>query len=145
MSKTIKITKQAGEVLFRDYILEKINAALNLLPNGQHVITIKKDVKRRSLDQNSLAWLYFTCIERETGQNKQDVHDYYCTKFLKRSAVVGSREVTVVGGTSKLNTLQFSDFIDKVIADAATEFGICLPDPNSLHFEDFINEYEGYL
>ena len=79
-----------------------------------------------------------------TSTYLQDCHDYYCTKFLKRTTpLCDGFEIT--GGTSRLNTLQFSDFIEKIIADAASDFGICLPDPNDIHFAEFMNEYERYI
>lgn len=50
-------------------------------------------------------------------------------------------EDVVVGNTSKLNTLQMKFFLDKVQADAATEFGINLPLPADKYYNDFIDEY----
>ena len=145
MSKTIKITKQAGEIHNRDYILERINAALNLLSNGEHILTLKKDVKHRSLPQNALLWMWIECISRETGEDKMAIHDYLCTRFLRRTVTVNGKESTVISGTSKLNKEQFTNFLDKVHAEFASEYGIRLPWPEDLHFEDFINEYERYL
>ena len=86
-------------------------------------------------------WLWFTCIERETGTDKLDVHDFYCKKFLKRRMYMNGLEDVVVGSTSKLNTMQMKTFLDKVQADAATELGIKLPLPSDLYYNDFINEY----
>ena len=49
--------------------------------------------------------------------------------------------VSVVGSTSKLNTIQMKTFMDKVQADAATELGVNLPLPVDQYYKDFINEY----
>jgi len=145
MSKTIKITKQAGEIQCRDYILEKINAALNLLANGEYTVRIDKTVKHRSIPQNKLFWMWIKCIEDETRQPNGDIHDYFCTKFLRRIATVNGKETTVVGGTSQLNKEQFTDFLNNVHAECATEMGIILPLPEDLHFAEFMNEYERYI
>jgi len=55
---------------------------------------------------------------------------------------VNGKEVTVIGGTSKLNTLQMTDFMNKVKADAAIEFGITLPLPEDRYYSEFVNEYK---
>ena len=87
-------------------------------------------------------WLWFACIERETGTDKIDVHDFYCKKFLLRRVYMNGLEEMVVGSTSKLNTMQMKIFLDKIQADAATEFGINLPLPADQYYKDFINEYQ---
>ena len=90
-------------------------------------------------------WLWFSCIQHETGQNINDIHDYYCTKFLKRVVHINGRGSVAVSGTSKLNTAAFTNFLNNVQADAASEFGITLPLPEDLMWEAFKNEYERYL
>lgn len=111
------------------------------LPNGTYNLSIKKKVEPRSLSQNALMWLWFACIERETGTDKIDIHDFYCKKFLRRRMYMNGLEEVVVGSTSKLNTMQMKTFLDKVQADAATELGINLPLPADQYYHDFINEY----
>ncbi|MDD3038868.1 hypothetical protein [Bacteroides sp.] len=111
------------------------------LSNGTYNLSINKKVEPRSISQNALMWLWFTCIERETGTDKIDVHDFYCKKFLRRRMYINGLEDVVVGSTSKLNTMQMKTFLDKVQADAATEFGINLPLPADQYYNDFINEY----
>lgn len=111
------------------------------LANGTYTISIKRKVEPRTLNQNALMWLWFACIEKETGTDKMDVHDYYCRKFLIRQIYVNGSPVNVVGSTSKLNTIQMKNFMDKVQSDAASEFGINLPLPADKYYQDFINEY----
>ena len=48
---------------------------------------------------------------------------------------------SVVGGTSTLNTVQMTDFMNKVQADAATEWGITLPLPADRYYQEFIQHY----
>jgi hypothetical protein len=80
-------------------------------------------------------------MEEATGQPKEDFHDYYKCKFLTRQIAVRGRWVQVVGNTSSLNTLQFTQFLEKVKADAAIEFGITLPLPEDRTYQDFVSEY----
>ena len=145
MTKKINITKENGAVLNRDYIHEMLDNALNMCANGQYTLSIKKTVKKRSLDQNALFWMWIECISRETGQDRNDIHDYYCDLLLKRVVVIKNKQHLVPGGTSKLNTAQFADFLNKMQEDVAVEFGICLPTPADRYFEQFKDEYEKYI
>lgn len=117
------------------------NLMCSLLRNGEYTVRIVRKTQPRTISQNSLMWMWYKCMEEATGQNKEDFHDYYKTKFLSRQIVVGSRWVTVTGSTTDLNTLQMTDFLEKVKADAATEFGITLPLPEDRNYQAFISEY----
>ena len=112
------------------------------LRNGKYRLKIERYVEPRTISQNALMWLWFTCIEHETGTDKQDVHDYYCNTFLRRKTIIKGKEMVVAGSTSKLNTLQMTDFMNKVQADAASELGITLPLPEDRFYSEFINEYK---
>ena len=50
--------------------------------------------------------------------------------------------MVIAGSTSKLNTVQMTDFLNKVQADAAAELGITLPLPADRDYNEFINEYK---
>lgn len=145
MVKTIKIVKQNGLVLNKDYTLKSLDNLFNIITNGEHSLTISKLVKKRTPDQNRLMWLWFTCIEIETGTLKNDIHDYYCLKFLSRKVVINGSEQIVTSGTSKLNTLSMKDFLDKVQSDAASEFGIKLPNPDDLIFKEFEEHFKHFI
>ena len=145
MARTIRFIKKDGQVQYKQYLLNNLESALNTVSNGAYILSVKKEVKKRTLDQNALMWLWFTCIEHETGTEKNDVHDYYCMLFLRRRVTINGGEKVIISGTSKLNTAQFTDFLNKVQADAASEFGIRLPTPDDLSFESFKQEYERYI
>ena len=111
------------------------------LKNGTYTLTVKRASEKRSVPQNDLMWMWFACMERETGTPKQDIHDYYCRQFLRKQIVWKDSVVTVIGQTSKLTTQQMTDFLNKVQEDAATEFGIQLPVPDDRFFEEFYQQY----
>lgn len=54
---------------------------------------------------------------------------------------VGNKWYRVPGSTTDLNTLQMTNYLEKVKADAATEFGITLPLPEDRNYEAFVAEY----
>ena len=138
MERSVILTKKDGIVEFSsppEYLYSQ-------LKNGKYKVKIENYSEKRTLNQNALMWMWMMCIERETGTDKQDVHDYYCAKFLRRETEINGKLAIIIGGTSKLNTLQMTNFMDKVKADAATEFGITLPLPEDRYYEQFINEYK---
>ena len=135
---TITLTKN-GEQVFYD---KEPAAVISSLSNGRYTVTITKSKEPRSLDQNALMWIWFTCIEAETGTPRQDVHDYYCVRFLRRNISWNGMDRTVVEGTSKLTKERMTWFLDQIQADAKTEFGINLPQPEDLYFEEFYQTYK---
>ena len=136
----------------QEAILTKIDGEVNIsksfefmcshLRNGKYRVKIERYTEPRTLNQNALMWLWFTCIEQETGTDKQDVHDYYCNRYLRRTAFIKGKETVIAGSTSKLNTVQMTDFMNKIQDDAAAELGIVLPLPADRFYQEFINEYQ---
>ena len=114
----------------------------SLLRNGVYTVKITRKVEPRTIPQNSLMWMWFKCLEDDTGTDKQEWHDYYCNKYLARQAEIGGKLYTITGGTSSLNTVQMTDFMNKVQADAATEFGVTLPLPSDRYYSEFVSHYK---
>lgn len=131
------LTKRNGVVtLDKDF-----NLMCSLLRNGDYTLKIVRKTKPRSISQNSLMWMWYKCMEDATGTPKEDFHDYYKSKYLSRDVAIGKQLYRVPGSTSDLNTLQMTHYLEKVKADAATEFGIILPLPEDRYYQAFIAEY----
>ena len=145
--KTFEIYKANGEVKNADAVIMWLKNALRHVTNGSHTITIARKVAKRSLSQNRLMWLWFACIQQETGQPSMDIHDHYCYTLLGRDIINPTSGVIerVGGHTSTLSKEAFTDFLNQIQADAATEFGITLPSPEDIGFQDFVNEYNRYV
>lgn len=132
------LIKDGGQVSFS----KPPAAVIQSLRNGRYTVTIAKEKQPRSLDQNALMWLWFTCVSDETGTPVQDVHDYYCAKFLRKQISWNGITRTIIEGTSKLSKERMTEFLNLVQADAATEFGITLPNPDDRYFEEFLQHYK---
>lgn len=133
----VELVKKDGNVSMEksfDYLCSRLS-------NGVYTLKIVRKAKPRTISQNSLMWMWFKCLEQDTGQPKEDWHDYYCAKFLSRQVQVGHKLVWVVGRTATLNTIQFTDFLNKVQADAAMD-GYTLPLPADRFFADFVDEFQ---
>lgn len=96
----------------------------------------------RSLSQNNLYWMWLRCIQDETGNDLEDLHDYFAGKYL-------SAEMREVFGypvyrrqsTADLNTEQFTWFLDQVDKEAMSRLQIYLPQPGLPGWEEFYEKY----
>lgn len=137
MAQTVTVRKVDGRVT-TDIDLGYL---FSTLKNGTYTITIKRASEKRSISQNDLMWMWFACIERETGTPKNDVYNFYTKKFLQKVVQVGDRLERCVESTSQLNKERFTEFLNKVQADVASEFGIQLPIPEDRYFEQFYQTF----
>lgn len=140
MSKTLTLIKNSDGGIH--WLGRTMDGMLSTLAKGKYLVTVEKYREPRTLPQNALMWMWLACIEQETGTAKEDVYSYYCRKFLSRVVVMNGQEVTVNDTSSMLNTAQMAEFMTKIQADAASEFGIMLPLPSDLYYQEFINEYK---
>lgn len=133
----VTLTKKDGQIVMEhsfDYLTAK-------LANGVYTLSIKRKTKPRTISQNALMWMWFKYMEDYTGTPKEDFHDYYKARFLGRDIEIRGRLVHVIRSTTELNTLEMTDYLNKIQADAATEFRIPLPLPADRHYQSFIDEY----
>ncbi|MDR2921604.1 MAG: hypothetical protein LBV72_19840 [Tannerella sp.] len=137
--KTIIITKKNGKVSGYEEHLEN---GLETRSNGEHTIGVTKNKSKRTLSQNAQFWLWMEYIAGEIGSTNEDLHDYFCKKFLQRQVKMDKRIETVVGGTRNLSKSEFAVFLNKVKEEAASEFGIILPDSSDEYFPDLQEPYE---
>ena len=135
MSQTAILVKEKGEVT----LSKPFDFLCSQLRNGRYRLTIERYTEPRTLNQNALMWLWFKCIEDETGTPPMEAYNHYCKKVL---AYVNDWGEEVYNPSSHLNTKQMTDFLQKIQADAASEFGITLPLPADRYYQDFINEYK---
>lgn len=135
--KVVKVEKRDGRVSL-DTDLDYLFSTLR---NGSYNLILKRVNEKRTINQNDLMWMWFRCIENDTGTDKNDIYMYYCKKFLCKVIRVGEKVEKVYETSSMLNTAQMSEFMTKIQADAASELGITLPIPEDKYFEAFYQQY----
>lgn len=135
--KVVRVEKIDGRVSL-DTDLDYLFSTLR---NGSYNLTLKRVNEKRTVNQNDLMWMWFRCIENDTGTDKNDIYMYYCKKFLCKVIRVGEKVEKVYETSSMLNTAQMSEFMTKIQADATSEFGITLPIPEDKYFEAFYQQY----
>ncbi len=131
------------------YNLEQLKDVFNKIAKADlkkgFVIEWKRIQKIRTNDQNALYWLWMTCLEQETGQDKNSLHDYFREKYLKVTYErVFDSERKILESTRKLDTVAMKNYLDKIQIFAATELAVTLPDPEDRYFEQFLEQYEKF-
>lgn len=116
------------------------------LKKARYSVSITKIREIRTFDQNRLYWLWIACICQETGNDKDDMHEYFKKYFLGYSdKEMFGNTIRKVRSTSDLDTKQFTDYLEKIKTWASRELGIILPDPNDAYFESFKEIYQNYI
>lgn len=135
----VKVVDERGRKAALEYI-QKLSL------NKKYSIEIKVQREQRSLPQNKLYWLYLACLQDETGEHKDNLHEYFKSKFLgvDERECFGTR-FYLPNTTTKLDTLQFKNYLDRIQEFANVELGITLPDPKDLYWIDFYNKYKDFI
>ncbi len=100
----------------------------------------------RSLKQNNYLWLCLGCIYESTGNEPQDMYDYFIMLYgpAIEKTVNGETFYTKLT-TSKMDSKQLTTFVDNMRQFSYHKFKITFPDPNSQHINEFYEEYSKYI
>jgi hypothetical protein len=97
--------------------------------------------KKRSLKSNNLYWMWINCIHNETGNDADDLHEYFAKKYLPwiTKEVLGE-EISRRISTTQLDSKQFTEYLDRIKAEMLN-LGIYLPEPQEQGWEQFYVQY----
>ena len=103
---------------------EKYLVNLSTLEGKRIELTIQKERHNRSLSQNSYYWgVVIEILGNNYGYDPEEMHEALKFKFLKLHEDSG---LVTTRSTRKLTTVEFGDYLDKVIRWAAEE-GLYIP------------------
>lgn len=106
----------------------------------QH-LKIEPIQEAKTLPQNRYIWLICTIVGHDTGNDKQDIYDYWIDKFPTYNEIELFGETKLVRITlSQFSDVQARVFIDKIIIDATQE-GHVIPDPKDKAALEAYNYY----
>ena len=109
-----------------DYSYKRFLAGLK--ENEGKTYRIEALTNTRSLSQNNLYWMYLNLIERETGNNANDLHEYFRRTLLPPKFIkVMGKEVKIPMSTTELKKTDFGEYMEKICA----EVNIPIPDTDS--------------
>lgn len=103
--------------------------------NTGKTVRIELPEPSRTNTQNNFYWLYLSVIERETGNNQNDLHEFFKRQFLppqKITVTINGQEMErmIPASTTKLSKNDFGDYLDKICALT----NVPIPDPQAAGF-----------
>lgn len=115
-------------------ILDETNyrAFLWKMPEGEQVkVEIRRRRRGRSLNQN--AWyrgVVLPTIAQATNNDEDDLHEVFKRKFLPpRIVTINGKSYRLPSSTIPTSTAEFGEYIEKIRAWMAMDYGIIIPDP----------------
>lgn len=103
-------------------------------------LTIERRHATRSLNQNAYYWsAVVETLSEHTGFTPDEMHEVLKAKFLPKKLAVtdGNGEIKgefVIGGTTtRLNKVQFGDYLRDIQVWASTDLGVYIPAPNEFN------------
>ena len=106
-------------------------------PTDNLDLMIGKHRNQRSNKQNRYYWgCVLPLIAEHTGHGVDELHEVFKRLFLKKKFVVwDGKEIAMPGSTPEQDTLEFTEYIEKICVEAATKLGITIPPPGSYGVE----------
>lgn len=100
-------------VLARPYFQTFLNA--HFKPGDEATLLITGKKPKRTEAQSRYYWVYLSEISRETGNDPDDLHEFFKAEFLPSKAVeVLGRVVIKRASTTTLTRTEFSEYIEKI-------------------------------
>jgi len=104
------------------------NKNLKTLEGKEVEVCIQKWRKKRTTPQNKYYWgVVIPLIAQYCGYDDQEAHEALKFKFLRKKGIIPT-----VTSTTKLDTVEFMDYLEKVKRFASEELKIVIPDPEDL-------------
>lgn len=102
--------------------------------NGKTVeVNMEPRRKNRSLQQNSYYWgIVLAEISEFTGYDPEDLHNHFKAHFLQKK--VGN--LTTFKSTARLNSKEFSEYIDKIRRFTEQVLGFSISTPEDAGYTD---------
>lgn len=106
---------------------EKVREYIKGLEGKRIDVTMKRERSQRSINQNNY---YFGVVCKVLGDyfgyEVDEMHEALKLKFLQ----IGACDVPTIKSTTKLNTTEFEDYLERIRRWAATEYSVVVPLPN---------------
>lgn len=105
-------------------------------------IVIERKHATRSVAQNRLYWgVYCAVLSEHTGYSKDELHELLKAKFLPKKMALAdangeiTEEFVIGGSTTRLNKIEFGEYLRQIQQWAAEELDVVIPDPVD-HLDD---------
>ena len=122
-----------GKMKMLDHVRAGLKRWMATFKEGTKVdVVIRKHRKKRTNLQNSYYWgVVLLILSNEFGYETEEMHMVLREKFL-RIHDDKHPDFVIAKSTTKLSTIEFSEYIDKIQRWAAVEHQTYIPDPESM-------------
>lgn len=114
-----------GKLILKDRV--RFKNELSDLEGRDIVIKVREKETGRSIEQNSLFWVWMSIIGAEIGYTKQEMAMIIKYKFLQRTKVIDGEYVTTIKSTATLSQDEFTQFLSDIYFWANDTLSIALP------------------
>lgn len=139
MDKKVFILNSIQKVNYMMERLRLINPKNDNQPT--YMVTVGEYRSNRSTAQNRLLWLWLKLIvdhiKDTTGQifSDEDMNEWFKEKFLETKIIEFRGEVLKARKSSKkLNTKEFTHYLENIDMYCAENLGLVLPHPDDLYY-----------
>lgn len=103
-----------GETIWKDK--EGLKKLINDLPAGSYHFKISKYKTNRTIEQNAYYWKLLQIIADEIGYEKDEMHEIFKYKFLRRvkEDIKTGELFEYIKSTKKLKVPEFTEYIEKI-------------------------------
>jgi len=118
--------------------------AMKIPLNGKkcYIAEIKPFRAQRTVKQNRLLFMWLNLISKETGNDVDTLLEYFKQKHLSwHTKEVFGEDVVERISTSKLNTAEFTVFLEAIRVQMIQDYAIVLPSPGEAGWEEFYSQY----
>jgi hypothetical protein len=104
---------------------DKFMVYLSGLEDKRFELTLQKERHARTLSQNAYYWgVVIEILRNHFGYEAEELHEALKIKFLSKHE---DSNLPTVGSTAKLSTVEFCEYIDRIMEWAASEHRIVIP------------------
>jgi hypothetical protein len=104
---------------------DKFMVYLSGLEGKRFELTLEKERHARTLSQNAYYWgVVVEILRNYFGYESEEMHEALKFKFLKKFE---DSDLVTVGSTTKLSTIEFGEYIDRIMEWAAKEYQVVIP------------------
>ncbi len=96
---------------------------------------VEKEKKSRSRGLENFLWgVVYPLASQSIGYRPDELHEVFCSKFLKTTKKWRGSDVETITSSSRLNKDEYSEFYERIIQELA-ELNIIVPDPDKYYKE----------
>lgn len=103
--------------------------AVRRLKPGKAILRLEEDRPQRSAQANRYYWgVVLALISEHTGYEVDELHEYFKQRFNPARVSLGEDESVIGGSTRKLDSKQFTEYVERIRRFAVTELSVTIPD-----------------